>query len=82
MIKRLERGSGAKRAGGGTLPLGVERREGSHGICLDGGRTWDRVSVGHAVAGPTMGTGVIVSSRVVGEFQVGWGWGHEPGIGL
>jgi len=71
MIGRLAWGSGAKRAGGGTLPLGVERREGSHNICLDGGRTWNRVSVRRAVAGLTMGRGVIGSSGVAGEFQ--WG---------
>ena len=68
MIERLAWGSGAKRVGGGTRAMGVERREGRRGTYLDQGRTWDRVSVRHAVAGPTVSMGDLGTCRVVGEF--------------
>ena len=74
MMGRLAWGSGAKRAGSRSRAMGGERREGRRGIYLDQAQTWDRVSVRHAVEGPTMGMGVIVTSRVVGEFQ--WGCGR------
>ena len=70
MMGRLAWGSGAKRVGGGTRPLGVKRREGRRGIYLDQGRTLDRVSVRHAVEGPTVSMGDLGTCRVVGVFQV------------